>query len=59
MSENMNYKFKVKKMPELINGRVKRVGRTYYELWYTFQGNWIMKEFDTRKQAKDFLKSYE
>ena len=50
----MNYKIKPKKMPELVNGRVKRTGRTYFEVAYWSGNGWKYKDFDTRALAKEF-----
>lgn len=56
MGLNM-FKIRTKKMPELVNGRVKRTGRTYYEVCYWAGVGWLYKEFDTRQQAVEFTKA--
>lgn len=48
------YRILSKKKPEIQpNGKVKRTGRTYFEVAY-FTNHWHYKEFDTRAQAKEF-----
>ena len=43
-----------KRFKFLGNGKVKRTGRTYFEVAY-FTNHWHYKEFDTRAQAKEFI----
>lgn len=48
------FKIRSKRTPELVNGRVKRTGRIYYEVVYWAGGHWLYKEFSDRKQATEF-----
>ena len=50
------FKIRSKRKPELVNGRVKRTGRVYYEVSYWSGSYWSYKEFDTRAQATEFTK---
>jgi len=51
------YKITAKKAPELVNGRVKRTGKVYYEVSYWAGFHWKYKEFETRVQAREFIAS--
>jgi hypothetical protein len=52
----VNYKLRTKKRPEIMpNGRVKRTGATYYEVDYIKGGYWTSKDFNTRKDATEFI----
>ena len=51
------FNIRSKRKPELVNGRVKRTGRVYYEVNYWMGRGWTYKEFETRKQATEFTKT--
>lgn len=51
------FKIRAKRVPELVNGRVKRTGRLYYEVNYWSGSHWLYKEFNTRAQAREFCET--
>ncbi len=54
----IEYKLRSKKKPVILpTGKVKRLGATYYEVNYIRGGYWTYKEFDTRKEATNFIGS--
>lgn len=51
----IEYKITRKRKPELHGHKVKRTGAIYYEVAY-YTGHWRYKDFETLKNAKQFIK---